>query len=59
MMADRGMKPRDLLPVFGTRARVSEALNYKRRLSIGHIRVLVFNYGMNAELLIANYETVR
>jgi HTH-type transcriptional regulator/antitoxin HigA len=55
MMVERKLHPRDLLPVFGTRARVSEVLNYRRRLSADHIRVLVFNYGMDAHVLLRKY----
>lgn len=55
MMAERGYEQRDLLPVFGTRARVSEVLNYRRRLSINHIRVLVFNFGMDPLVLLGRY----
>lgn len=55
MMAERDLAPRDLLAVFGTRARVSEVLNRKRRLSLSHIRVLHFNFGMDSSVLIRKY----
>jgi HTH-type transcriptional regulator / antitoxin HigA len=55
MMADKGFTRRDLLPVFGTNARVSEVLNRKRRLSVDHMRVLVFNFGMDANVLLRKY----
>lgn len=55
LMEERGMKGRDLLPVFGTTARLSEVLNRKRRLSIDHIRALHFNFGMDASDLLRKY----
>jgi HTH-type transcriptional regulator / antitoxin HigA len=55
MMSQKGLTRRDLLPVFGTAALVGEVLNRKRRLSVGHMRVLVFNYGMDARVLLQKY----
>lgn len=54
-MADRELKPRDLMVVFGTRARISEVLNYRRTLTLDHIRVLHFNLGMDASSLLHKY----
>lgn len=54
-MADNGLQPRDLLPVFGTRARISEVLNYRRTLTLDHIRVLHFNLGVDASALLRKY----
>jgi HTH-type transcriptional regulator / antitoxin HigA len=34
----RGMKPKDLIPIFGTFSRVSEVLNKKRKLTLNMIR---------------------
>lgn len=47
---------RDLLAAFGTRARLSEVLNYKRKLTLRQIRCLVINFKMNANVLIEDYE---
>jgi HTH-type transcriptional regulator/antitoxin HigA len=54
-MAEHHLQPRDLLPVFGTRARVSEVLNYRRTLTLDHIRVLHFNLGIDASALLHKY----
>lgn len=58
-MAERGWKRRDLLPAFGTTARVSEVLARKRRLSLDHIRVLHFNMGLDASALLRKYSISR
>lgn len=57
LLRERKWCRRHLLPVFGTSARISEVLNRKRPLTLGHIRVLVFNYGMDAETMIQWYPT--
>jgi HTH-type transcriptional regulator/antitoxin HigA len=53
----KGWTRRHLMPAFGDRGRVSEIMNRKRPLSIGMIRVLVFNYGLDAEKMIQWYPT--
>jgi len=53
----KGWTRRHLMAAFGTTARISEIMNRKRPLSISMIRVLVFNYGMDAEKMIQWYPT--
>jgi hypothetical protein len=57
LLERKGWTRRHLMAAFGTSARVSEVLNRKRPLSIGMIRVLVFNLGMDAEKMIQWYPT--
>jgi HTH-type transcriptional regulator/antitoxin HigA len=54
-MEDRGLDHRDLLPIFGTRARVYEVLNKIRGLSIEHIRELNKRLNIPAEILLKKY----
>jgi HTH-type transcriptional regulator/antitoxin HigA len=54
-MEDKGLENRDLLPIFGTRARVYEVLNKLRGLSIEHIRELNKRLGIPAEILLKKY----
>ncbi len=51
-MESQGLSRRDLIPFFGSRARVSEILNRKRALSINMIRKLHEGLGIPAEILI-------
>ena len=51
-MEQRGLKPRDLEPFIGSRARVSEILSGKRPLSIDMIRALHQHLGIPAASLI-------
>ncbi len=51
----RGLSRRDLEPLIGSRARVSEVLNRKRPLTIGMIRKLHAGLGIPAEILIRQY----
>lgn len=50
------MERKDLEPIFGSRARVSEILNRKRKLSIDMIRNLRKKIGIPASALIQDYE---
>lgn len=52
-MEQSGLKPRDLEPYIGSRARVSEVLSGKRQLSIDMIRALHQHLGIPAACLIA------
>ena len=52
IMIRRGLKRRDLLSAFGSRAKASEVLNRKRNLSLTMIRALCFNHGFDADKLI-------
>ncbi len=58
LMQNRGWTRRHLLPAFGgSRSHMCEALNRKRPLSLSQIRCLVFNYGLDAEVMIKWYPT--
>jgi HTH-type transcriptional regulator/antitoxin HigA len=54
-MESQGLSRNDLIPIFGSRARVSEILNKKRSLSINMIRKLQTNLNISAEILIKPY----
>ena len=58
-MESRGLARKDLEPYIGTRARVSEILNRKRRLTIEMIRKLHTGLGISAEILIQQYPLSR
>ena len=51
-MEQRGLKRHDLEPLIGSRARVAEILNHKRRLTLPMIRRLHDQLGIPAEVLI-------
>jgi HTH-type transcriptional regulator/antitoxin HigA len=51
-MEQQGLSRKDLEPLIGTRTRVAEILNRKRRLSIGMIRRLHKHLGISADVLI-------
>jgi HTH-type transcriptional regulator/antitoxin HigA len=51
-MAQQGLSRKDLEPMIGTRSRVTEVLNGKRKLSIGMIRRLHQRLGISADVLI-------
>ncbi len=51
-MEQQGLSRKDLEPLIGTRTRVAEVLNRKRRLSIGMIRRLHHTLGISADVLI-------
>lgn len=51
-MEQQGLTRKDLVPLLGTRTRVSEVLSRKRTLSIGMIRRLHATLGIAAEVLI-------
>ncbi len=51
-----GMDRKDLEPILGSRSRVSEILNRKRKLSIDMIRNLHNKMGIPASALIRDYE---
>ncbi len=54
-MESQGLSRNDLIPIFGSRARVSEILNKKRTLSINMIRKLQRSLNISAEILIKPY----
>lgn len=51
-----GMKKVELSTILGTRSRVSEILNGKRKLSLSMIRNLNKSLGISAQTLINDYE---
>ncbi len=55
-MESQGLSRKDLVPLFGSRSRVSEILNKKRSLSINMIRRLQDGLGISAEILIQSYD---
>ncbi|MGB5684202.1 MAG: transcriptional regulator [Candidatus Electrothrix sp.] len=57
-MESQGLSRKDLIPFFGSRARVSEILNKKRSLSINMIRKLQTGLGISAETLIKPYNLI-
>ena len=54
-MEDKGLANKDLLPIFGTRARIHEVLNKIRGLSVEHIRGLNKRLEIPAEILLKKY----
>lgn len=54
-MESQGLSRKDLIPLLGSRSRVSEILNKKRALSINMIRKLQKGLGISAEILIKPY----
>ena len=54
-MESQGLTRKDLIPLLGSKARVSEILNKKRSLSINMIRKLQKGLGISAEILIKPY----
>jgi HTH-type transcriptional regulator/antitoxin HigA len=55
-MEQRGLTRADLVPLFGSRARVSEILNRKRRLTMAMAWRLHREFGMPAEAVIKPYK---
>lgn len=58
-MESRGLSRRDLEPLIGSRARVSEVLNRKRPLTMEMIRNLHSRFGIPADVLIQPYHTFK
>lgn len=58
-MESRGLERADLVPLLGSRERVSEVLNRKRSLSLAMIRRLHTGLGIPAELLIGDQQKER
>ena len=54
-MEDMGLDHKDLLPIFGTRARVYEVLNKIRGLSVEHIRELNKRLDIPTDILLKRY----
>lgn len=51
-MEQQGLRPRDLVPLLGSRSRVFEVLSGRRNLSLKMIRSLVSRLGIPAEVLL-------
>lgn len=51
-MEQAKLKQKDLIPIFGSKGKVSEVLNGKRELSLTMIRRLVSDLGIPAEVLL-------
>ena len=58
VMEQKGLKNGDLIPFLGSRPRVSEILNGKRRLTLKMIRSLNSGLGIPAEILIQDPATI-
>ena len=52
LMEDRGIRQRDLIPVFGSSSVVSDVLNGKRSISKAHARKLAGHFHVPASLFI-------
>jgi HTH-type transcriptional regulator/antitoxin HigA len=51
-MEQQGLKPKDLVPLLGSRSRVSEVLSGRRSLSLRMIRSLIGRLGIPPEVLL-------
>ncbi len=58
-MEQQGLKPRDLIPIIGSRSKVSEVLNRKRGLTLPMIRALHTALGIPAKALIQQGQASR
>lgn len=52
MMTDRGLRQRDLLPIFGSRGTASEVVRGKRRISKTQIKKLAAFFNVSVEVFI-------
>jgi HTH-type transcriptional regulator/antitoxin HigA len=52
LMEQRGLKQKDLVPVLGSRAQVSDLVNGKRGISKAQVKALAGYFGVSAELFI-------
>ncbi len=57
-MEQQGLAPKDLVPLLGSRSRVSEILSGRRGLSLKMIRALVLGLRIPAEMLLGEPEKV-
>jgi len=55
-MEEMELKQNDLLPIFGSKSRVSEVLNRKRKLTLNMIRQLHEKLNLSFELLVKDYK---
>lgn len=54
-MEQQGLTPKDMVPFFGNRSRVSDVLNRKRKLNLNMIRNLSSGLKIPIESLISDY----
>lgn len=54
-MEQANLKQKDLIPIFGSKSKVSEVLNGKRELSLTMIRKLTRELGIPAEVLLQEH----
>ena len=57
-MEQENLRPQDLVPMLGSRSRVSEVLNRRRPLTLTMIRQLHHGLGIPADVLLGEAETV-
>ena len=55
LMDQHGLKPKDLVDVFGTSGRTSEVLKKQRPLTLAMIRKLSAKFGVSADSLVSEY----
>src|ERR1700730_19279973 len=55
-MEEQGLRQKDLVPMLGSRSRVSEVLSGKRPLTVAMIRSLSVGLGIPAEVLVGDRE---
>jgi len=58
-MEEMQLNQKDLIPVIGSRSRVSDILNRKRKLTVEMIRNLNSQLNISPNILIKNYELVQ
>ena len=56
IMEARGLENKDLIDFLGSKSKVSEVMNKKRRLSLAMIRTLHHSLHIPASLLVREYE---
>lgn len=55
-MEEMQLKQNDLIPIFGSKSRISEVLNRKRKLTLNMIRQLHEKLNLSFELLVKDYK---
>lgn len=55
-MEEVQLKQSDLIPIFGSKSRISEVLNRKRKLTLNMIRQLHQKLNLSFELLVKDYK---
>ena len=57
-MEQENLRPQDMIPLLGSRSRVSEVLNRRRPLTLTMIRQLHYGLGIPADVLLGEVEVV-